>query len=501
MLLLVLLVLLSQEVISRNLASPPNILFILADDMGQWAAGCYGNNEIHTPNIDRLAREGLLFRNAFCNTPVCSASRASYFTGRLPSQHGIHDWLSGGNGCEEKAYDYMQEEVFYTDVLHEHGYQCAMSGKYHLGDQPVPQHSFSHWYVHQRGGGSYVNPSLVVDGKCVDVPGYVTDLFTSDAVNFLENEWERDTPFYMSVHYTAPHSPYVGYDGRADSEHPKAFVNLYENCSFKTLPQEPENAYAKHTGPLTKECLGNKECLKGYFAAVSAMDYNIGRLLSLLEVLGIDEETLVVFTSDHGFNAGQHGLWGKGNAAYPQNMFDTSLKIPLIFRHTGTIKPGVESSMVQVIDIGPTLLQYAANLSFPHDKNVAGVSYADILLDRRLRNKDGSVRNLFGEYGRVRYARNDSYKYVTRLSNQIELYDLKNDPDEKNNLLTGLVSQKDELLAHQQDRSLREYFSYYEDPFLTGWVLPVDGKGQERPILYNSSGMPTTPAFSKLTYI
>ena len=111
----------------------------------------------------------------------------------------------------------MQEEVFYTDVLHEHGYQCAMSGKYHLGDQPVPQHSFSHWYVHQRGGASYVNPSPVVDGKCVDVPGYVTDLFTSDAVNFLENVWERDTPFYMSVHYTAPHSPYVGYDGRAVS--------------------------------------------------------------------------------------------------------------------------------------------------------------------------------------------------------------------------------------------------------------------------------------------
>ena len=129
------------------LGKPPNIVFILADDMGQWAAGAYGNEEVITPN-DKLASEGIRFDNAFCNSPVCSASMASYFTGRLPSQHGVHDWISGGNGCDGQGIQYTSEEVAYTDVLTQNNYTCGISGKYHLGAQPIAQHSFKHWFVH-----------------------------------------------------------------------------------------------------------------------------------------------------------------------------------------------------------------------------------------------------------------------------------------------------------------------------------------------------------------
>lgn len=474
----------------------PNILFILADDMGQWAAGCYGNYEIYTPNIDKLASEGVRFTDAFCNTPVCSASRATYFTGRLPSQHGIHDWLSGGNGCSQEADDYMREETFYTDLLAKNGYQCAISGKFHLGDQQVPQHSFQHWFVHQRGGADYNNPPMVQDGKCVNIKGYVTDIITDDAIDFLLNEWNRSAPFYLSVHYTAPHSPYTGADGRADSEHPKEIVDMYKNCSFHTLPQEPKNPYAVHTSGLTGHCLGNRQCLLGYFAAMTAMDLNIGRILQTLSTLGIDEDTLVVFASDHGFNAGQHGLWGKGNSAYPINMFDTSLKIPLIFRHKGTIKPKVESAVVQVIDIAPTLLEYGGNSSFPHSANIPGHSFAPLLTGAQLQwAVEGTI---FGEYGQVRYARNGTFKYVTRFTNQQELYDLEADPKEEKNLAASVSSIP---VLHSQDNALRDFYSFYEDPFLSGWHLPVTGHGQDHPILYNSSGESTKPAFAKLTYI
>jgi arylsulfatase A-like enzyme len=328
----------------------PNILFILADDMGQWAAGTYGNPEIITPNIDRLAKEGVQFENAFCNTPVCSASRASYFTGRLPSQHGVHDWIAGGNGCSQTPIFYTREETAYTDVLAQHGYICGISGKYHLGDQQQPQHSFSHWFVHQSGGGDYNDPPMVKDGQCVHPKGYITDIITNDAIEFITTTAKMGKPFYASVHYTAPHSPYTGADGRADSMHPKEIVDQYSNCSFSFLPQEPMNPYANYTGGFTRACLGNRQCLLGYYAAVTAMDNNIGRLLSTLDNLTIADKTLVVFASDHGFNAGQHGLWGKGNAVYPLNMFDTSLKIPMIFRHTGVLEPYAQQSHVQVCE-------------------------------------------------------------------------------------------------------------------------------------------------------
>lgn len=484
-------------------AAHPNILFILADDMGLWAARTYGNPEINTPNIDTLAEEGLKFTNAFCNTPVCSASRTSYFTGRLPSQHGVHDWIDGGNGCVDEGIDYTRYEDAYTDVLASHDYTCAISGKYHLGDQQQVQHSFKHWFVHQKGGASYINPPMVKNLQCVNIDGYVTDIITDDAIQFIRDYVTSGNPdpFYLSVHYTSPHSPYVGSDGKADSMHPPEIVKLYDNATFVSCPQEPKSTYAKHWNEgLTNHCLGNRECLKGYYAAVTAMDLNIGRILNTVKANQLDESTLVVFASDHGFNAGHHGLWGKGNAAYPLNMFDTSLRIPMIWRHSGTIQPGVEQSVVQVLDVAPTLLEYAGNFSFPVTSNVPGESFTDLLLNPEKRNSRKG-RTIFGEYGQTRYARvNGTTKYVTRLTGHIELYDLTKDANETTNLVKPFSSTPGifDANVNMYERGIREWFSYYEDPYVSGWALPVTGRGTERAIYYNSSGWPNTPAFHYL---
>jgi arylsulfatase A-like enzyme len=129
------------------------MLQILADDMGQWAAYKDQNPEIIHPTLDKLIAEGTSFENSACNTPVCSASRATWFTGRLPSQHNVHDWISRGNGCpgDAPALNYSQGEVFPPDILTSLGYTAGISGKVHLGNQPVPQHGFSrdHYFVHQ----------------------------------------------------------------------------------------------------------------------------------------------------------------------------------------------------------------------------------------------------------------------------------------------------------------------------------------------------------------
>ena len=154
----------------------PNIVFILTDDQGPWAMHCAGNEEIQTPNLDRIAENGIRFTNFFCASPVCSPARASILTGRIPSGHGVHDWLCSGNvnredlgdlkehpyyTHEREAIRYLDGMLGYTDILAKEGYQCALSGKWHLGDSLHPQHGFSRWFTIGRGGCHYYEPDMV----------------------------------------------------------------------------------------------------------------------------------------------------------------------------------------------------------------------------------------------------------------------------------------------------------------------------------------------------
>ncbi|MBW2179724.1 MAG: sulfatase-like hydrolase/transferase, partial [Deltaproteobacteria bacterium] len=138
-----------------------NIVFILTDDQGVWAAGCYGNPEIRTPNIDRIATTGVRFENFFTNVPVCSASRASFLTGRIPSQHGVHDFLTPKADMGPNAKSFLDDEICYTDVLAKHGWTCGLSGKWHLGNSILPQHGFSHWFAHPHGAGKYNDQEMI----------------------------------------------------------------------------------------------------------------------------------------------------------------------------------------------------------------------------------------------------------------------------------------------------------------------------------------------------
>lgn len=360
--------------------APANVLFILTDDQGPWAAGCYGNREIRTPNLDRLAASGTRFTNFFVASPVCSPSRASLLTGRIPSQHGVHDWLREGNFGPD-AIPYMEGETAYTDVLARHGWTCGLSGKWHLGDSQIPQHGFTDWFVHQSGGGRYNDAPMVRNGQLIDEPGYVTDVITDEAINLLDRYAEGGFPFYLGVHYTAPHSPWI-------DEHPQHIVDSYDDCAFASCPQEPRNPWAASglVDGLNYEALGNREALKGYFAAVTAMDENVGRLLDRLDEHGLTQNTLVVFLSDNGFSCGHHGFWGKGNGTVPRNMFENSIKVPAIFSHPGRIPAGrVEESMVSAYDFMPTLLDYLSVQNKREKKKTRGAALRRCFWARRWR--------------------------------------------------------------------------------------------------------------------
>ena len=398
----------------------PNVVFILTDDQGPWAAGCCGNDEIRTPFLDRLASEGTRFSNFFCTSPVCSPARASLMTGRIPSAHGVHDWIREGNMPPDRAR-YLEGLTCYTDVLAANGYTVGLSGKWHLGDSLAPQHGFSHWFAMPTGGSQYNDAGMIRDGQVETQPGYLTDVITDDALEFISAN--REGPFCLSVNYNAPHTPFTG--------HPPEIVDSYDDCPFRTCPQEALHPWAVQGAAVH---MGNRESLKGYFAAITALDLNVGRILERLEQLGIRGNTLVLFSSDNGYSCGHHGFWHKGNGTFPLNMYENSVKVPFIVSQPGRIPAGrVSEAMASQYDFMPTLLEYLG-LPDPNDDMSPGRSFLPALSGET--NDAGEEIVVFDEYGPVRMIRTREWKYVHRYPyGPHELYDLVNDPGERSNLV------------------------------------------------------------------
>lgn len=449
-----------------------NVMVILTDDQGPWAIGCAGNQEIITPNLDRLAASGTRFSRFFCTSPVCSPARASLLTGMIPSQHGVHDWIREGN-IGPTATRYLEGLTTYTDVLSKHGYRCALSGKWHLGDSLRPQAGFEHWFVHERGGGHYYNAPMVRDGKVAPAPGYVTSVITNDALETLDALVVSGAPWYLGVHYTAPHSPWL-------NEHPAEIAALYADCDFASCPEEPPHPWLEKSSVPGSAHYERQENLRGYYTAVTAMDVEVGRLLDALERHKVREQTLVWFLSDNGFNCGHHGVWGKGNGTFPANMFDSSVCVPSIVSRPGHVPSGaVCDDLLSGYDFAPTILGYLGIGDAEFCCTGPGRGQAGLL-----RGEGATVREnvvVFDEYGPVRMMRTQRWKYIHRYPyGPHELYDLEADPEERQNLvdLGRRVNGEARGIAMEMRAELERWFFEYVDPRLDGARQPVTGRGQ-----------------------
>ena len=461
---------------STNLQTP-NIIFILSDDQGAWAMGCAGNDELDTPNLDRIAATGIRFENFFCASPVCSPARASILTGQIPSQHGVQDFLRKGNStrlpADGEEIEYMSGRRSYVQTLAENGYSCGLSGKWHLGRSALPQLGFDYWNVHATGGGRYYRAPMIEDGSFYEPDGYVTDVITDHALEFLDTQLDSDAPFSLNVHYTAPHAPW----GR--EHHPAdVFDKYHDDCAFDSVPEEPI-----HRSQLDKEpgaaTLGDtpenrRLALSGYFAAIEEMDRNIGRLLDWLEENGLRENTLVVFNADNGMNMGHHGIWGKGNGTYPPNMYDTAVKVPTLMSRPGHVPQDlVCDRLLSQYDFMPTLLGYIG-LDADSDQPLPGRDFSPVLRGESMAG-DTPVFVL-DEYGPTRMIRTQRWKYVHRYpEGPNELYDLVNDPLETRNLVdepahAGRVS--------NLRSDLEAWYDTYVDPRMDGTRNNVTGRGQ-----------------------
>ena len=467
----------------------PNILFILTDDQGAWAMRCAGNTDIHTPNLDRIASQGYRFENFFCASPVCSPARASLLTGRIPSAHGVQDWIRSGNLdrdglkkeiredpyylCEEKPIQYLEGMLTYTDVLKENGYTCALSGKWHLGDSMTPQHGFDKWFTIGRGGCYYNKADIVENGEISFENRYITNVITDKALSYLEEFRTQDNPFYLSVHYTAPHSPWE------EDQHPGEYIEMYRDCGFTATPDLPVHPNQIPSAPSgTGEV--RKSLLRGYYAAITAMDADVGRLLDKLEALGIAEDTIVMFMADNGMDMGHHGIWGKGNGTFPFNMYDTAVKVPFLVSWPGHYPSGVVCRrMCSQYDFFQTLLDMVGIRRQLPD-GLPGRSFADVFDGNT--EKAGAVV-VYDEYGPTRMIRTEEWKYICRSPyGPDELYHLSEDPEENNNLS---ADPEYAALINRMYIQLTRWFYTYADPAMDASREGVTGYGQLcRPGIY-----------------
>jgi len=419
----------------------PNIVVVMVDDLRWDELGAAGHPSVMTPNIDRVAREGVMFRNTFATTPICSPSRATFLTGQYVHTNGIID------NTDRSARSH--EMPMFPRDLQRAGYQTAFIGKWHMGNDPTPRPGFDYW-VALPGQGEAVDPELYENGSLTRVQGYVTDLLTDRTVAFIESE--RDGPFFLFLAHKALH-PNIRQldDGSTAALSRSGFIpaprheGMYADAevprppSFGVPPADKPALARAIDGmpPLDAETATPERTVRQRWEMLMAVDESLGEIFATLESTGELDRTMIVLTSDHGYFYGEHGLSGERRLAYEE-----TIRIPLFVRYPALVAPGtVRDEMVQIIDLAPTFVELAGttptavlegrSLTTLLDgsggdwRDAVFVEYFSDTVFRRIRNMG---------YRAVRTAR---YKYVefTELEGMDELYDLQLDPYELDNLV------------------------------------------------------------------
>ena len=401
-----------------------NLVLILTDNQGPWTLGCYGNAEIRTPNIDRLAREGMRFTRAFASNAVCSPTRATLLSGLIPSQHGVHCFLDDKYMVGPQAYDTLAEFRTLPKILSANGYVCGLTGKWHLGANLTPQEGFRYWITMVHGStAEFYDMPVIENGQVRKEPKYATDLWTEHAIRFLREN--KDRPFFLYLPYNGPYGLGRLLLNPARNRH----ADYYADKPLLSFHRDAAHPWLFNN----KEYLNNPVSIRRVAAETSGVDDGVGAVMEELRRLGLDENTLVVYTADQGWMGGTNGLWGMGDHTRPLSAFDGMMQVPLIVRHPGAIRPGTTSDLLTSnYDFLPAVLGYLGlgdKLAGAKPRS-PGRDYSPVLRGQTLAWENV----VYYEMEYVRAIRTENWKYVHRPQGPLELYDLKNDPYEKFNL-------------------------------------------------------------------
>lgn len=338
----------------------PNILFIMSDDHAAHAMSCYGSRINETPNLDRIANEGIRFDNCFCTNSICAPSRAAILTGQYNHMNGVKTLGDDLDGRKPNVQRIMKENA----------YQTALVGKWHLGhggnNDPT---GFDYWNV-LPDQGEYHNPEMIEMGERVSYTGYVTDIITDISIDWIKRRQE-DKPFMLMCHHKAPHRPW-----EPDAKHAHMYndVKIPEPLTFNDDYSNRSNAAKEATMRVDRdlnkidlkeeppEGLTDAELkswkyqryIKDYLRVVASIDDNVGRILDYLDESGLADNTIVIYTSDQGFFLGDHGWYDK------RFMYEESLRMPFIVRYPKGIKAGITTTDFALnVDFAETFLDYA----------------------------------------------------------------------------------------------------------------------------------------------
>jgi arylsulfatase A-like enzyme len=439
-------------------AAPPNILYIMADDHAAHAISAYGSKLNKTPNIDRIAKEGMRFNNCFVTNSICTPSRATIITGKYSHINGV-PVFNHIDGTQPMLQKYLQAA----------GYHTGMIGKWHLGSEPT---GFDYWNI-LPGQGVYHDPVFITrDGKKKQ-PGYCTDIITDFSIEFLNNR-PKDKPFFLMCHHKAPHRPW-----EPDEKHAKMFENVQVpeppsfNDDYATRSDAAREATMRIDRDLTPGDLKKRKPPEGltaeqlkkwkyqwymrdYLACVASVDDNVGRLLEYLDTNGLAENTIIIYTSDQGFFLGEHNWFDK------RFMYEESLRMPFVIRWPGKIKPGsVSDGMILNPDFAPMLLD-AAGQKVPAD--MQGKSFVPLLRGEKPADWRTSMYYRYYHYPMHHKVqphigvRTERYKliYFNKI-NQWELFDLEKDPYEMKNIYADpAYAETVKKLKDEMDRLKKE---------------------------------------------
>ena len=293
----------------------PNIVLIFTDNQQAKTLGCYGNSEIHTPNLDRLSATGVTFDNAFCPNGFCSPCRASLLTGRMPSQHGVHAWIDDRRRHEwPPGWHALAGQTTLPELLRSDGYATALVGKYHLGEPISPADGFDTWVTLEDGHvRSFYRNRIFDNGQTYDQPGHSVDFFTSKGVGFIEEQVAASKPFFLYLPYPAPYGHWPATQEKDENRH----TARYATCPLDSIPRQGLSKaavdgflmrHADSTEALDFSMLmrapNDLATLRNFYSQISMVDDGVGEIAATLDRLGIADDTLLVFTTDHGLSTG-----------------------------------------------------------------------------------------------------------------------------------------------------------------------------------------------------
>ncbi len=490
----------------------PNIIYIMSDDHDADAISAYNKKFIRTPNLDRIAKEGMLFSRNFVNNSICGPVRATLITG----QH------SHKNGMKDNRTRFDSSKLTMPKIFQQNGYQTAIVGKWHLVSYPT---GFDYWKI-LPGQGLYVEPRFIsMKGDTTTYHGYATDVITDEAIKWMDNR-DMTKPFVLHIHHKAPHryflaplkyieqwhskkipepsTLYVDTAGHGTAWHlqtmsilhdmklcsdlkvdPKFLMDIpylkpdsaeiaYYNAIFNRIPEPDRSSIKKiyeergkllqQLKPTGKELLKYKYqwYMQDYLACVASIDENVGRVLDYLDKTGLAKNTLVIYTGDQGMYLGENGWFDK------RWMYDVSMQAPMMMRWPGHIKPGsVNTNMTQAIDYAPTMLD-AAGIQVPGF--MQGLSLVPSMTGKQKIIPRHNVYYHFYEYKADHTVlqhlgvRGERYKLIYFYPvNEWELYDLKTDPQEQKNLVRSAAYQKILLQMKEELLKLRDQYDDHEE--------------------------------------